>query len=183
MARLVIDGKPCLDTGVSYTRDPTGFKVHDDSLDVYLAKYGRMAIHVTEKEVEMPNDSEFDVLIEHNQSYDCHMVTNEDVCIARVPAGPKKVGHVSSSGHRHFRFRSGGVCAHVGKEFDSDVFMLIEVPLLSHQQPVLTRGIGVGSLVGKTTPASSLPADPTRPVEVTVWSITANGSAPKIFRV
>jgi len=182
MARLIIDGKPCLDRGVAYTRDVNGYMVHDDTLDVYLARYGRMAIHVTEKEVEMPDGSEFQVLVEHSQAYDCHMVTNEDVCIARVQPGPKKVGHVSDSGHRRFRFRLGGVCAQVGKDFDSDVFMLIEVPLLAHR-PVVTRGIGTGSLVGSTSPASSLPADPTRAVEVTVWRIKANGQAPKIFRV
>ena len=180
MARLIIDGKPCLDRGVVYTREVSGYMVHEDTLDCYLARYGRMAIHVTEKEVEMADGAEFDVLVEHSQAYDCHMVTNEDVCIARVQPGPKKVGHVSESGHRHFRFRLGGVCAQIGKEFDSDVFMLIEVPLLTH---VATRGIGAGSLVGSTTPASSLPADPTRAVEVTVWHIKANGKAPKIFRV
>lgn len=182
MARLVINGKPCLDRGVLYTRDPTDYKVHNDSLDSYLSGYGRMAIHITEKEVEMPNESQFDVLIEHSQNYDCHMVTNVDVCIARVTPGPKTVGHVSSSGHRRFLFKTGGECQHVGKDFDSDVFMLIEVPLISNR-PVVTRGIGAGSLVGKTSPAESLPVDPTRPVEVTIWRITANGSAPKIFRV
>lgn len=170
MARLLVNGKPCLDTDVLYTRDPTGYKVHESTLSDYVEDYGNMPIHITEKETKMPNDSEFNVLIEHCQQYDCHMVTNEDVCIARVSPGLKTVGHVCMDAHRRFRFRNGGICADVGKDFDSNVFMLIEVPLL-------------GTETSKNRVASQLPVDPTRAIEVTIWRITADGSTPKIFRV
>ncbi len=183
MARLIAADTPVLDSDTHYTRLPDDYKVRDESLKAYLSHFYSDArlFDIVEKDASLADGAQFQVEVEHSQPYDCHLISNEVKCIARVQPGPKRVGHVSADGHHRFTYRPGGECVDLGREFDSDVLMLIEVPL--RRPVVLTRSIGVGIRIGDTTEAETLPYDTSRPIAVTVWRIACSGPAKKIFRL
>lgn len=184
MARLIEGDNIVLDSDTYFTTSPDDFQVHDESLRDYLKHYysDTFSFRITEKDASLADGAQFQVLVERGQNYDCHLITNEIRCTARVSPGPKRVGHVSGDGHHRFTYRPGGQCVDLGREFDCDVLMVIEVPL-RRPVAVATRSIGLGARIGDTSVADNLPYDTSQPIEVTVWRILCSGPANKIFRL